>query len=202
MLPSLTKIFLSKKSKKCKVIQMLEGFHQSKIVVLAPATASMSKVVCLQLTNRICKYSSLNRKTSMVISNIVANIIRILKMLVDRFKWQSRIWRKWMLRRGISMSIWPNLCTNSCKLSPQDTRPLSMPSAKRRWWIRRRRSKSWNKKNHNKTWCNKKMMTLMHSPVVLRETSASFPSLKRSLQTINQLKKCNHFNFNGSLPQR
>ena len=91
MLLSLTKIFLSKKSKKCKVIQMLEGFHQSKIVVLAPATASMSKVVCLQLTNRICKYSSLNRKTSMVISNIVANIIRILKMLVDRFKWQSRI---------------------------------------------------------------------------------------------------------------
>ena len=198
MLPNLTKIFHSKKSKKCKVIQMLVEFHQSRTAELAPVTASTFKVACWKPAPRTCKCSSsTRRKTSMDSSNTATSIIRILKMREDRSKWQSRIWRRWMLKRGASTSTWPNQCTNLCKLSLQDTRLSSMPSVRRRWWIKMRRSKSW-KMNSNKTWSSKKMMTFKHSQVVPKAISASFPNHKRFRLTISPQKNHNHFNFSGN----
>lgn len=119
-------------------------------------------------------------------------------MRVDRSKWQSRIWRRWMPKRETSMSIWPNQCTNLCKLSLQDTRPSSMPSVRRSRWIKMRRIKL-RKMNSSKTWSSKKMMIFKHSQVVPRVTLALFPNHKRFRLTISPQKNNNHFNFSGNL---
>ena len=185
MLPSLIRICLSRRSKKCKAILMLVGFHLWKTVALVPVMDLMFLVACSKLALRICKCSR-RRKVPTRGNNsiILVNIIRISKMRADKFKWRSRIWKRWMQRSSPSTNIWLNPCTNLCRHSPRVIPLSSTPSSMRKWsnrrtriWFRVRRK---NKFKKVAPWSNKRRTIFRNKRAqAVKETLALSLSRKR-----------------------